>query len=55
MAYVLHGMALCFGGQLLMLLHFRFSTKFEIFLDIVGLFCSAVAGAAQVRIFHMGN
>lgn len=28
----------------------RFATRLEIFLDVVGLFCAAAAGAAQVRI-----
>lgn len=28
---------------------FRYSTKFELFLDFIGLTCAAAAGAAQVR------
>lgn len=29
---------------------FRFSTRLEIFLDIIGIFCAVVSGAAQVRL-----
>lgn len=32
---------------------FRFSTKLEIFLDLVGIVCAVCAGAAQVRMVYV--
>jgi hypothetical protein len=31
---------------------FRFSTRLEIILDFIGIFCAVVSGAAQVRFYH---
>lgn len=31
---------------------FRFSTRSEIFLDLIGIFCAVISGAAQVRHNH---
>lgn len=31
---------------------FRFSTRLEIFLDIIGIICAVLAGAAQVCVMH---
>jgi len=40
---------------LITLLGYRFATKLEIFLNIIGIVCAVAAGAAQVWIYILGH